>query len=79
VRARRAADEPLHRVRDVGDERLGQPDGRHGAERVAVEAGVLGRDPALLAADAQRSRARSPRAARSHAGVAGRRALRLVA
>ena len=60
VRARVAADEPLHRVRHVGDERLGQPGRRHGAERVAVQPGVLGRDPALLAADAQLA----PRAAR---------------
>ena len=52
-----AAHEPLHRVRHVGDERLRQAGRRDGAERVAVQAGVLGRDPALLAADAQLDRA----------------------
>ena len=56
VGARVAAHEPLHRVRDVGDERLRQPGRRHGAQRVAVEPGVLGRDPALLAAHAQLDR-----------------------
>ena len=53
VRARPAADEALHRVRHVVEEGRRQPAGRDGAERVAVEPGVLGRDPALLAADAQ--------------------------
>ena len=48
-----AAHEPLHRVGDVLEEDLGQTGGRHRAERVAVEAGVLGGDPARLAADAQ--------------------------
>ena len=57
VRARPAPHEPLHRVGHVGEERRRQPAGRHGAERVAVEPGVLGGDPALLAADAQHDRA----------------------
>ena len=47
----------LERVGDVGREGLGQPARRDGAERVAVQAGVVGRDPALLAADAQAHRA----------------------
>ena len=57
VGARVAAHQPLHRVWHVGDERLGQPGRRDGAERVAVQARVLGGDPAPLAADAQEDRA----------------------
>ena len=34
------------------EEGLGQAAGRHDAQGVAIEPGVLGRDPALLAADA---------------------------
>ena len=56
VHARPAAHEPLHRVRHVLAERLGQPGGRHGAERVAEQAGVLGGGPAQLAADADAHR-----------------------
>ncbi len=49
VRARVTGDELAERVGDVGEERLGQPAGRHGAERVAVQAGLVGGDVALLA------------------------------
>ena len=68
VRARIAAHEPLHRVRHVGDERLGQPGGRDGAERVAVQAR---RPRPRASASRRRPAARSPAArraaARSHA------------
>ena len=57
VRLGVAAHQPRERVGDVRQERLGQAAGRHRAERVAVEPGVLGGDPALLAADAQADRA----------------------
>ena len=49
--ARVAAREPGERVLDLLEEGRRQPAGRHGAERVAVQPGVLGGDPALLAAD----------------------------
>ena len=52
VRAREAAHQPQQRVRHVGQEGVGQPAGRHDAERVTVQPGVLGGEPALLAADA---------------------------
>ena len=51
-----AGDEALERVRPAFEERLGQPAGRHGAKRIAVPAGVLGGDEALLARDPQRDR-----------------------
>ena len=51
VRARPAAGEALQRVRHVGQEGGGQPARRHGAERVAEQPGVLGGDPARLAAE----------------------------
>jgi hypothetical protein len=57
VRARVAADDPHERLVHRLDERLRQPAWRHGAEPVAVQAGVLGGDPALLPADAHRDRA----------------------
>ena len=57
VRAREPPHEPLHRVRHVLGEGLRQPGGRHRAERVAEQAGVLGRRPAPLAADANGHRA----------------------
>ena len=57
VRARVARDELVSASGDVGEERLRQAAGRHGAERVAVQPGVVGGDPALLAADAQPDRA----------------------
>ena len=57
VRARVAGGDLLERALDVFEERLGQAAGRDGAERVAIEAGVVGGDPARLAADAQRDRA----------------------
>ena len=50
--ARVAAHQLHERVGDVGQERLGQAAGRHDAEGVAVQPGVLGRQPALLPADA---------------------------
>ena len=53
VRAGVAAHEPLHRVRHVLEEDLREAGRRHGAERVAVEPGVLGGDPARLAAHPQ--------------------------
>ena len=52
-----AGDEALERVRPALEERLGQPAGRHRAERVPVAACVLGGDEALLARDPQRDRA----------------------
>ncbi len=87
VRARVAGDELLKCALDLGDERLRQSAGRHAAERVAVEAGVVGRDPALLAAQCGRRsrgadgaarragrRRRSPRArARAPRPSSGRR------
>jgi hypothetical protein len=58
------------RVGHVLEERLGQPAGRHHPERVAVEAGVGGVDPALLAGEADRSRgARAPARRASPIGV----------
>ena len=51
VGARVAAHQPGERLLHRLEEGLGQPTGRHGTERVAVEAGVLGGDPPLLAAD----------------------------
>ncbi|HVW16608.1 MAG TPA: DEAD/DEAH box helicase, partial [Solirubrobacteraceae bacterium] len=42
VRAGVAGDEARQRVGDVGQERVGQPARRHDAERVAVQAGVVG-------------------------------------
>ena len=57
VRACIARCERRERIGHVGDERLGQPARRDRAERVAVQAGVVGGDPALLAADPQRDRA----------------------
>ncbi len=45
-------DQLPQRARHVGEKRLGQPAGRHDAERVAVEPGLVGGDEALLAADA---------------------------
>ncbi len=54
VRARVACDELAQRVGHVGEERVGKPAWRHGAERVTVEPGVVGGDPALLTAEAQR-------------------------
>ena len=44
-------------VLDRLEEGLRQPAGRRHPERVAVEAGVLGRDPALLAGDPDLDRA----------------------
>ena len=52
MRAREALHQPQQRVRHVGEERVGQPAGRHDAQGVAVQPGVLGGEPALLAADA---------------------------
>ena len=46
-----AADQRAHRVGMVLEEGLRQPGRRRHAERVAVEPGVLGGDPALLAGD----------------------------
>ena len=57
VGARVARDEPGEGVVHVGEERLGQAAGRDGAERVAVEPGVVGGHVASLAAEAQRDRA----------------------
>jgi hypothetical protein len=57
VGARPAAHEPLHRVGHVVEEGGRKPARRDRAERVAIQAGVLARDPALLAGDAQRDRA----------------------
>ncbi len=57
MRAGVAGEELRERVGHVGGEHVGQPARRHGAERVAVEAGVVGGDPALLAADPQVDRA----------------------
>ena len=64
----------------VGDEGVGQAGGRHDAERVAEQAGVLGGGPAQLAADAQPHRAalarelrratRRPRAAAAQRALA---------
>ena len=51
VGARVAACQPRERLVDLLEEGGRQAAGRHRAERVAVEAGVLGGDPALLAAD----------------------------
>ena len=72
VRARPAAHEPLHRVGHVVEERGREPAGRDGAERVAVQAGVLGRRPS-----APRRRSRSTTARRSRAEL--RRATRRAA
>ena len=57
VRPRVARDEHTQRVGHVGEERLGQPAGRRGRQRVAVEPGLVGCHPARLAADAQADRA----------------------
>ena len=56
VRAREPAHEALERVGDLLEEHLGQAAGRHGTQRIAIQAGVLGGDPALLAADTQDDR-----------------------
>ncbi len=53
VRAGVAGDELAERIGYVREEGVGQPAGGHGAERVAVEAGLVGCHPALLPADAQ--------------------------
>ena len=45
-------DQLPQRAGHVREKRLGQPAGRHDAERVAVEPGLVGGDEALLAADA---------------------------
>ena len=47
-----AARQARERLLDLLEEHLRQAARRHGPEGVAVEAGVLGREPALLAADA---------------------------
>ena len=52
-----AASKALKRLLDLLEEGGGQPAGGHGAEGVAVQGGVLGRDPALLPADAHPHRA----------------------
>ena len=57
VRRGVAADEPRQRVGHVLEERRRQPAGRHRAERVAVQAGVGGVDPALLAGEPDPDRA----------------------
>ena len=55
--AREAGDQRAQRVRHGLEEGRGHATGRHRAERVAVAAGVLGRDQAILAADPQAQRA----------------------
>ena len=52
VRTGVAADEPAKRAVDGIQERHGKADRRHGAERVAIEPGVLGGDQPLGACDA---------------------------
>ena len=52
VRAGETAHELQQGIGHVGQEGLGQTPGRHDAQGVAIEPGVLGREPALLAADA---------------------------
>ncbi len=54
VGAGEAADQGAHRVGVVLEEDLGKAGGGRDAERVAVEAGVLGGDVALLAGEADR-------------------------
>ena len=54
---REAEQELAERVRPALEERLRQPARRHHAERVAIAAGVLGRDQPLLARDPGRERA----------------------
>ncbi len=49
--ARVPAREPGERLLHLLQEGIRQAAGRHGAERVPIQAGVLGRDPALLAPD----------------------------
>ena len=56
VGARVAAHERRHGLRDPLQERIRQPRRWRNAERIAVERGVLGRDPALLAPDAHSRR-----------------------
>ena len=70
MRARVAGDELLERAVDLFDERLRQTAGRHDAERVAIEAGVVGRDPALLARDAGSTIARRSRRSTSSSAAA---------
>ena len=52
-----AGHELAQRVGNVREEGIGQPSGRHRPERVAVEAGLVGRHVALLASDPQADRA----------------------
>jgi hypothetical protein len=56
MRARVARDQNPQRVGDIGEERRGQPAGRGRGQGVAVEAGLIGGDVPLLAAEAQADR-----------------------
>ena len=78
VGARVAAGEPGERLLHLLQEGIGQAARRHGAERVPIQAGVLGRDPALLAADPHPDGAALPLQLAEHApGGHGLEAARL--
>ena len=52
MRAREPSQQAEHGLRHLLEEDLGKAAGRHDAEGVAVQPGVFGGDPALLAAEA---------------------------